>query len=102
MAADRWEPPVIMRRNGQLVSVSRPLTEGTHTAFASVDAEGRLSLRLGGESEAVKSGAGPLLRQPADGLKVGQDDGGRVGPCKDRFPFNGAIAKVLLTLGDIK
>ncbi|MES2705573.1 MAG: arylsulfatase [Verrucomicrobiota bacterium] len=91
-----------LRRKNAATTVSRPLVEGEHTAFAALDAEGRLSLKIDDKGEPVKSEPGPLLRQPADGLQVGRDEGGLVGDYKDTFPFNGGIGKVVLTLGEEK
>ena len=96
----------LVRRKGRTESVSRPLGEGARVASAALDAEGSLRLRVTGEGdnagapEGVKSPPGGLLRQPADGLEVGRDEGGRVGPYGDAFPFTGTVENVVLSLAD--
>jgi arylsulfatase len=91
-----------LRRKNQATTIERPLPEGPHTAFATLDAEGRLTLKIDETGEPTQSPPGPLLRQPADGLQVGRDEGGLVGDYPDASPFNGTITKVTLTLGDAK
>jgi hypothetical protein len=43
---------------------------------------------------------GGVLSQPADGLQVGRDDGGRVGEYTGPSPFAGQIESIQLKLGE--
>jgi hypothetical protein len=66
-----------VRRQGTLTTVSLPITGPQHTAKASLTKEGILQLSIDGSSPAA-SDPGPLLQQPADGLSIGNDHGGKV------------------------
>jgi arylsulfatase len=76
--------------------VSLPLPEGAHTAVASLDAMNELKLVLDGQTATGKA-TGKITRQPVDGLDVGRDTAGAVGPYARPFPFTGTIRSVEIT-----
>lgn len=71
---------------------------GLHTARVRVEASGIVSLTLDGEP--IATGKAPELIQtmPVDGLDVGWDSGGLVGPYRSDNRFDGVIDSVLIEL----
>ncbi|HVK03637.1 MAG TPA: LamG-like jellyroll fold domain-containing protein, partial [Armatimonadaceae bacterium] len=87
----------LVRNAGQTAEVSLPLAaaaEKEHTAVTSLSASGELKLALDGGQPATSSGRAKFTRQPVDGLQVGRDDAGEVGPYTGPFPFKGTIRSV--------
>jgi arylsulfatase len=71
---------------------------GFHTATAQLAPDGKLTLTL--DDHRVASGKAPGLMKtmPADGLDVGSDAGGLVGPYSKDNKFGGTIDSVLIEL----
>ena len=71
---------------------------GAHTAVAKIDADGKMSLSL--DDKIVATGKAPeLIRtMPVDGLEVGSDAAGQVGPYSDENNFHGQIDSVRIQL----
>ncbi len=90
----------VVRRGGEMVSIHREITPGPQRAHAQFHANGKLSLQLN-DGEATESEPGPLLQMPADGLQIGRDDAGCVGPYEGPNPFNGTIQQVRITLDPV-
>ena len=66
---------------------------GAHQITAALTATGELRLQL---DAAVATGPikSKIVAQPVDGLAVGKDDAGAVGPYQTPFPFTGTITSV--------
>ncbi len=77
--------------------ISEPIS-GAHTAVARLDAVGALTLTLDGKPAASVRVNGPIAAMPADGLDVGSDEGGAVGPYETPNKFSGAIESVTIQL----
>ena len=71
---------------------------GAHTAIARLDASGALSLMLDGKPAAAATASGPISAMPSDGLEVGADEGGVVGPYSAPNKFNGTIESITIQL----
>lgn len=71
---------------------------GAHTAVARLDAKGVLTLTLDGQSAATAAAGGPLAAMPVDGLDVGADTRGAVGPYEAPNTFSGTIESVTIDL----
>lgn len=74
-----------------------PLT-ATHALTARLDGKGNLSLQVDGKEAAKPVSARLISRKPKDGLQVGRDDGGAVGPYKSPAAFSGKIESVVIEL----
>jgi len=95
------EPHFAIRSADDLFTVKgRKLTPGEHTLIAKLYPRGLLGLDVD-RQPAVKPMAGKLVaRMPADGLDVGSDPGGAVGPYTSPFPFGGTIKGLVIELGE--
>lgn len=65
---------------------------------ASLKKDGRVSLALNSREVAVGNTSGLITSQPLDGLNVGKDEGGAVGPYETPFPLQGAVHKVVVQI----
>ena len=84
-----------IRTSGQVAEVSLPIAPGAHTAIAYL---GKTELRLQLDGKTVTAPSlGRIMKQPQDGLTVGQDDGGAVGTYAVPFRFTGIISSVEIT-----
>jgi arylsulfatase len=63
-----------------------------------VPTDGALSLTLDGGGPSTTRAAGLLQRMPTDGLDVGEDAGGLVGPFSEDNGFSGYIESVQIQL----
>ena len=84
-----------VRTSGQTAEVSVAIAPGAHNAAASLG-ETELRLQLDGKTTTAPS-KGRITIQPVDGLAVGQDDAGAVGPYKASYRFTGTISSVEIT-----
>ncbi len=73
---------------------------GAHTAVARLDANGVLTLKLDGQIAGTASTRGAMAAMPVDGLDVGADTGGAVGPYRPPNPFTGNIQSVIIELDE--
>ena len=71
---------------------------GPHTAVARLDLSGALTLALDNHSPVIAKARGPLAAMPADGLDVGADEGGAVGPYASPNKFAGKIETITVEL----
>jgi arylsulfatase len=88
-----------LRRGNALTTTPRiALNAGLHTATATVAKGGSLTLRLDEVVPVSVSAPGLLQQMPADGLDVGEDAGGLVGPYPEDNSFGGRIDWVRIKL----
>src|SRR5207245_1712607 len=71
---------------------------GAHTAMARVETDGKLKLTLDDKTVAAGKAPGLIKTMPVDGLDVGSDAGGLVGPYSQDNNFHGAIDSILIEL----
>jgi arylsulfatase len=72
--------------------------DGLHNTKATLAAGGVLELTLDEQPSVSARAAGLLQRMPADGLDVGEDTGGLVGPYSENNAFGGRIESVRMVL----
>ena len=88
-----------LRRQGKIQSLTviskRPLAGQVRATLAK---NGEASLFLDDRLLGKKRFSKGLVRMPADGLQVGRDRGGNVGPYKSPNRFSGKIKRVLISL----
>jgi arylsulfatase A-like enzyme len=87
----------LVRARGKATAVAteKPVT-GAHTAVARLDPAGALTLTLDGAPSAAGKVDGPMPANPVDGLSVGADEGGLVGPYGADNAFGGTIESVVV------
>ena len=95
-------PTFFVRTGGGGFAVTGPrLTPGAHTVQAELAADGRLAITVDGQAPAKPPTPGKLLgRMPTDGLDIGSDTGGVVGPYTGLNPYGPAIESVTIEVGD--
>ena len=71
---------------------------GPHTAIARLDGTGALTLKVGDQPIITATTRGIIAAQPADGLDVGSDEGGAVGPYSTPNKFAGTIEFITIEL----
>jgi hypothetical protein len=83
-----------------MVSVDQ-VSAGAHTAVAQLAKSGGLTLTLDGKASITSTDAGRMFSaMPVDGLDVGADEGGLVGPYTGSNRFKGDIESVVITIQD--
>jgi len=88
-----------LRRGNTLTETpGLPVGNGLHNAKATLAAAGVLELTLDQQPSVSARAAGLLQRMPTDGLDVGEDTGGLVGPYSEDNAFNGRIEFVRIVL----
>ncbi len=94
------KPVFAMRHGGKLTQLAAPdrLPAGPVRLILSLNSDGTVSLRSGDRELVSGKVPGPLGRMPVDGLQVGRDTTGAVGPYTAPFPFTGRIGRVVLTV----
>ncbi|MEZ5963156.1 MAG: arylsulfatase [Planctomycetota bacterium] len=89
----------VARTGTRMVDVGdRIVGRGAHTARAHLDATGRVSLVLDGGDAARADLTTPITTMPTDGLQVGRDAGGLVGPYARDNAFGGKIERVYVDI----
>ena len=89
----------LVRTGEGVASATTPAAiSGAHTATARLDAKGALTLAIDGRSEVTATASGPITAMPADGLDVGCDTAGAVGPYQSPNKFTGDIESVVIEL----
>lgn len=96
---DKGQATFAMRIGGDLASVTAktPLT-GKHTIVANLDAAGMMSIAVDGQPPATRESSGPIKTLPTDGLDIGADRTGLVGPYGAENAFSGTIESVTIEL----
>lgn len=87
----------LVRRNDEPTSIRTTLPEGPQQIRAELTASGQLRLRVGNE-KAVQSATVGLLKMPVEGLQVGHDTGGLVGPYAKNNQFSGTVQQITIEL----
>ena len=87
-------------RRGTVLTATPAISigSGARTARARVAKAGALTLGIDDQSPVSAQAAGLLQQMPADGLDVGEDAGGLVGPYKEENGFGGRIESVHIKL----
>jgi hypothetical protein len=85
------------RAGATTVSTSEKVT-GAHTATARLEYSGSITLQMDDQPASMATARGLITVQPADGLDVGSDEGGAVGPYKTPNKFTGTIEVITLEL----
>ncbi len=100
--SDGW---ALFVRKGKLAFATRhrgtlAVVEGQTTLVAnsrvtaSLAKDGAIAIAVDGQTVAKGTSPGAMARMPIDGLEVGSDEGGAVGPYAPPNPFTGAIDRV--------
>jgi arylsulfatase len=90
----------LVRNRSGVATASKPgVKSGSHTATARLDSAGALSLTLDDQPPVTATQRVQITAQPADGLDVGSDEGGAVGPYKAPNKFNGTIESITIEIG---
>jgi arylsulfatase len=93
------KPQFVIRLADVLYAIEgTPLSAGEHTLSANLDASGSLSLKADGKSIAPPVPAKLMARMPTDGLDVGFDKNGAVGPYSSPFSYPGEIKSVTIDI----
>lgn len=89
----------VVRSRAGVASASTPVVvTGPHTAIARLDGTGALTLKVGDQPIITATTRGIIAAQPADGLDVGSDEGGAVGPYSTPNKFAGTIEFITIEL----
>ena len=89
----------LLRIDKEATSIVSPQTvSGAHSAVARLGADRSLTLSVDGQVVAQGQVPKLLASQPLDGLSVGSDSDGAVGPYDAHFPFDGSIESVVIDL----
>jgi arylsulfatase len=91
---------VVRPRNKALTTVAAPqaLPAGPHTAVAHHDANGAITHTVDGRPAATGKAVGPVNGMPVDGLDVGADHNGLVGPYGEKNTFTGTLDSLTIEL----
>ena len=88
----------LARSAGKQATVSTPVPAGSHVIVAKLAKDGALSLQLDAQAEAKAPQNVVIKTQPLDGLDVGTDSAGLVGPYPADNAFTGKIDSIALEL----
>ena len=89
---------VVRSRAGVATASTPVVVTGPHTAIARLDADGTLTLQLDAQPFVTAATRGLITDMPADGLDVGSDEGGAVGPYSTPNKFAGTIEFITIEL----
>ena len=87
-------------RRANILTATPGISVGTglHTTKATAEKGGVLTLQLDDDAPVTARAAGLLVRMPTDGLDIGEDSGGLVGPYSEDNGFVGTIESVRIKL----
>lgn len=74
----------------------------SHTALATLDASGEMTLSIDGKRAAHAQTPGSLAVMPRDGLEVGADEGGVVGDYVSPNRFSGTIESLIIEIDKVE
>jgi len=89
---------LVHSRTGVATVKTPEVITGSHTVVARLAISGALSLTLDGKPAASAQGSSLIAAMPTDGLDVGSDEDGAVGPYAAPNRFNGAIDSITIEL----
>lgn len=92
--------PTFFAHNGggtALATATRALS-GAHTVVARLAANGDMTLTIDGQPAATATVSNTIDEMPVEGLDIGCDNGGPVGPYATPNPFTGEIESVVIEL----
>jgi arylsulfatase len=89
---------LVHSRTGVATVKTPEVITGSHTVIARLETSGALSLTLDGKLAASAQGSSLIATMPTDGLDVGSDEDGAVGPYAAPNRFNGAIDSITIEL----
>ncbi len=93
---------VVFRKNGVTVAALSGSVGGrSHVVKVTLSSDGKVTAKLqsgGRGGSGGEANVGLFSAMPADGLSVGSDEGGAVGPYKDTNPFTGTIESAIIEL----
>ena len=69
---------------------------GNATVAARLSKNGEFKMSIDGKEVSSETLPGALVQQPLDGLQVGRDEGGQVGPYSPPFPLDGSVDKLTI------
>ncbi|HEY5910981.1 MAG TPA: arylsulfatase [Verrucomicrobiae bacterium] len=96
---ERGKLTFLVRAAGEATSISAPeKVEGVHTAVARLQRDGTVTLTLDGKTVGGGKAPGLVTSMPVDGLDVGCDTAGAVGPYSGENSFEGRIESVVVAL----
>jgi len=90
----------IRSKTGATTATASLSGANSHTAVARFDGRSALSLKLDDTPAAGATARGPITAMPVDGLDVGADEGGAVGPYVTPNHFSGRIESVVIELAE--
>ena len=89
----------LVRTAGEATSIFTPgAIIGSHVAVARFEVDGKMTLTLDEKLVATARTPGPIKTMPVDGLDVGSDTGGLVGPYSKENKFQGEIESLVIEL----
>ena len=89
----------LVRISKEATSISSPVVvSGAHAAMARLERSGAMTLSLDGKVVAQGKASGTVPSMPVDGLDVGSDTAGAVGPYSGENNFGGTIESVVVEL----
>lgn len=89
----------IVRNRASVTTASTPgVLTGAHTATARVDAAGLVTLKLDQQPAVTAASRVSIATMPVDGLDVGSDEAGTVGPYATPNKFIGTIESITIEL----
>ena len=89
---------VVRSRAGVSIASTPGVVTSAHTAIARLGDSGTLTLTLDDQPVVTATTRGLITAQPADGLDVGSDEGGAVGPYSTPNKFTGTIESITIEL----
>lgn len=89
----------LIRRDNEATSIRTPLPAGPHRIQAELTTSGQMRLQVD-RGKPVQSKTIGLLKMPVDGLQVGHDSGGLVGPYDKNNQFSGTVQQITIELVD--
>ena len=89
---------LVRSASGMASATTAAAVAGPHTAVARLDAKGVLTLAIDDRPAATATARGPMTTMPVDGLDVGRDTAGAVGPYRAPHQFLGKIESVVIEL----
>jgi len=91
----------VLRSSSGAATVTATLSQaGAHKAVARFDGKIGLSLKVDNQLESNATARGPMTTMPVDGLDIGADNGGAVGPYAKPNKFTGRVESVVIELAE--